>query len=686
MSNTVVDVLARLRADSTDMIRGLRNAASEARRMDGAFRDAEGRWRDASGRFVSASRRAEAGVRDLSNESSRAGGRIRSLASHLLHVGGVMAKVAGMASGLVSLLGPLAIGVVKVVSATAKLAGTLAPLAATLPALAAGLALVKGTVMMAGPAMQAAVKPVVDSFTKMQDRIGKLASASLPALSRGFVKVNIPTIQSGMERIAKAMDGVISRVGTWVNSSAGQAAIAMITNSTASAAERLAPKMAAVAIAIGNMVNRVGDPAIKGFADLLGAIADRARTWADSVTKADITRGILTAKEAAGGLSEKMRAIKEVVSWLANNQGKIKAFSDALAVIGIAIGVATGGWVAVLAGSVTLALNHWGKFKEGLTAAWKAAEGAWAAIVGNVWVQQIVTSLRRIAGLIKGDFIAAWAAVKPYLVAFGDAAGRAWDKIGPLVVRVLENKQVQAGLRAMALGIAAVVAALAAWAAATTVVTGLIVGAFSGLIAWLVGTFVVRIAGVVRVCLNAFGSFAHGLGSIISRIPGMEGVGRALMRAGDSAKNAANKVQDLANRLAGVKSRTVTVTVKTIGGGVTYAQYSDGSVLYKNPSGGSNRARARGGPVAAGQAYLVGENGPEMITPSRSGYVWPSGKGPSGASRALSGGGPMGGGPTRVVLEIRSSGSRMDNLIVEEIRKAIRTRAHGSVQLALGMS
>ncbi|WP_416797304.1 phage tail tape measure protein [Ciceribacter azotifigens] len=40
--------------------------------------------------------------------------------------------------------------------------------------------------------------------------------------------------------------------------------------------------------------------------------------------------------------------------------------------------------------------------------------------------------------------------------------------------------------------------------------------------------------------------------------------------------------------------------------------------------------RASGGPVSAGRSYLVGEKGPEIITPSRSGYVHPNGSGPGG--------------------------------------------------------
>jgi acid phosphatase family membrane protein YuiD len=50
----------------------------------------------------------------------------------------------------------------------------------------------------------------------------------------------------------------------------------------------------------------------------------------------------------------------------------------------------------------------------------------------------------------------------------------------------------------------------------------------------------------------------------------------------------------------------------------------------------------------------------------------------------LGAGGPLGGG--RVVLELHSSGSRVDDLLVEILRQAIRIRGGGDVQLVLGRS
>ena len=58
------------------------------------------------------------------------------------------------------------------------------------------------------------------------------------------------------------------------------------------------------------------------------------------------------------------------------------------------------------------------------------------------------------------------------------------------------------------------------------------------------------------------------------------------------------------------------------------AQMQGGNLSMGGGGGGEIiEARAAGGPVNAGQPYLVGENGPEIITPNRDAYVVPNGAG-----------------------------------------------------------
>jgi len=58
------------------------------------------------------------------------------------------------------------------------------------------------------------------------------------------------------------------------------------------------------------------------------------------------------------------------------------------------------------------------------------------------------------------------------------------------------------------------------------------------------------------------------------------------------------------------------------------------TAAFAAPFGGG---RAEGGPVAPGHAYLVGERGPELFTPSAAGAVSPSGARPINVTIALPG-------------------------------------------------
>jgi len=56
--------------------------------------------------------------------------------------------------------------------------------------------------------------------------------------------------------------------------------------------------------------------------------------------------------------------------------------------------------------------------------------------------------------------------------------------------------------------------------------------------------------------------------------------------------------------------------------------------------------KANGGPVSSGQTYMVGERGPELFVPGRSGTIVANDK--------------MGGGSTNVVVNVDASGSNVE--------------------------
>jgi phage-related minor tail protein len=75
------------------------------------------------------------------------------------------------------------------------------------------------------------------------------------------------------------------------------------------------------------------------------------------------------------------------------------------------------------------------------------------------------------------------------------------------------------------------------------------------------------------------------------------------------------------------------------------AAYSGGGIegITMGTFGG---ARAKGGPVSSGQTYMVGERGPELFVPGRSGTIVANDK--------------MGGGNTNVVVNVDAKGSSVE--------------------------
>lgn len=149
---------------------------------------------------------------------------------------------------------------------------------------------------------------------------------------------------------------------------------------------------------------------------------------------------------------------------------------------------------------------------------------------------------------------------------------------------------------------------------------GLVVIAIAALAAGLViaykksETFRDIVNGAFVKVLGAVDAFLGGIQKmlqVLGKIPGFEWADKAAAKV----KGARDAVQGLADKIAGVKSKTVTVTVIT--------REVMASEAKRDASKAANyySARANGGPVMPGQPYLVGEKGPELIVPRSAGHV-----------------------------------------------------------------
>lgn len=120
----------------------------------------------------------------------------------------------------------------------------------------------------------------------------------------------------------------------------------------------------------------------------------------------------------------------------------------------------------------------------------------------------------------------------------------------------------------------------------------------------------------------------------------------AIMALWDGMKQVASDLLDWVGGLAGkilAPFRQLKDTIAGWGWGDGAAAEAAGAAYLRNnpgmnPYGG---ARASGGPVTAGRSYLVGEEGPEIITPDKGGYVHPNGAIPGGAGA---------GGPSQITI------------------------------------
>lgn len=521
----------------------------------------------------------------------------RNFARLRANIARMMVQLTTYLTAFGSLLGPILNGFAAMSTAVGELVADLWPLLATLPAIAAAMTLVIGTIRMGAPAMGAALRPIGRAFAGIRDEIGELASAGLGRLARGFVRVNFPAIRDSMERLAVATNRVVRGVLGWLNTIDGQRTVRTVTEATASAFERLGPQVSNLVVSLGRMTRRVGDPAIRAFAGLLGTIADRVARWANGVTRADVLNAIQRLKSVSSATADAWRDIKDAVEWLTEHRGQITAASDAVAVAGLALGLATGNLPAVVAASATLLLNHFDWFRERLADAGKWIGQTWQKIAQNPWIQRIKAAFEDIGGYIRGDFSRAWKYLSGRIDELKESFSEAWETVGPFIERVLRNEDVRNGLRMIALGVGAAATAFIIFAVAVGSAAAIITAALGAVIAWLVGNFVRGIAGVIDKVLGAFAWMARGIAAAVR--PFNENLANSLENAATTADRAADRIRNALNGIHGV---TIPINVITQVNGRQASVSDMGRII-----AGSTRGQAIR--FSGGQSFSMGTAG-----------------------------------------------------------------------------
>jgi phage-related protein len=555
--------------------------------------------------------RLDAKVKATSKDTDRFGKVGDKVSKSMATAAKAVAKVAATVASVGSLVGPAVTGLfaaAKGAVALGKAGASLAPLAAFLPSMVGSVGLLVGTVKLAGPAFAKALTPITRQFfdadgnaSKLTKRVQALATKGVGPLAAGFVKLNMPTIGKAMERIATATNHVVVGVGKWVNTIAGQQLIAQVSNATAKAAETLAPKITAASIAVGNLAKRAGDRGITGFASLIGTIVDKFTAWANGTSTADINKALSNLALAFDKLKAAWGRVKGVIDWLAANRAKVKAFSTALGLVGIALGVLSGNWPAVVIGAFSLVANHWKSFQSTFSAVPAWWDGVWAKVSGNSNLQHLGHTISgfftTLVGPVKATFDKIAGAVGPQLSKLKDVILNqlvpaisdfieavkpmvAWlvDKLGPVLAKVW------AALVAIIRGAVEVISGIInvftglltgnwskVWEGIKQIFKGvwdIVVAVLKAALAIIVGLWSMAknaiISGaqaIVGVFLSTFGMIINGAVSAFGWIPG---IGPKLK----SAQQAFNRFKDGVNSaLQGLKDKTVTIHTYITGAG-----------------------------------------------------------------------------------------------------------------------
>lgn len=348
---------------------------------------------------------------------------LRKVAGHALSAARAVGKLVANVAAIAAVSGPAVSGLVatgKAFAAVGKAGASLAPLLAFVPSLAGGIGLLVGTVKLVKPAFAQAFEPITRHFVDAEGnasaftkRLQAAATNGVKPLAAEFVKLNMPAIEGGMMRIARQISLLVRGTLQWLNTTRGMQLIKTITEGTASAFEMLQPKIKTLIVNLGDLGTRAGGAGIKALAGVIGRILDRLTAWAANTTVEDITRALKDLSGYGIKLRQVFDVIRDIGRWLAENEGAVKHFSDVVAGIAIAVGLATGAIPAVIAGTVALIINHWNHLKA-----------PFAAAVD--WVRNVLERWRTDANRIRitEKIVAAWDALRS---AFNEAI----QEIGP---------------------------------------------------------------------------------------------------------------------------------------------------------------------------------------------------------------------------------------------------------------
>lgn len=346
-------------------------------RASSAF-DRAGRAADRLAERTGAADRASRGAADGSSRWGRELGILRGIAQRAGVAVGRMTAAVGLAGASLPLAG---LAAVKLAVALGKVASASAPLLSALPVLAGAGGLVGATFALAfgdaarkSEVFKRSVEPLTTAVGRLQQRLTETSMRGVRPLLADFVRLNMPALGGAMTRVAAAANRAAVGFGRWVNSGEGQRIVADLSERTADAFERLAPKLRDIGISIGRLAGRAIGPTFDRAVPALERLADRAKRFIDGLSVKDIEGAWRDLSGLLAGVRRKLRMLRDVGKWMVDNEEGVRQFSNALAGVALVAGVASGGWMLALGAGLTLLANNWDTVRTRTTGAARAVD------------------------------------------------------------------------------------------------------------------------------------------------------------------------------------------------------------------------------------------------------------------------------------------------------------------------
>lgn len=658
--------------------------------------------------------------RVVSAVASRIAGGLRALTSAAGRIGTVVAAAAAAA--------PVAGRLLEV----GRAAASAAPALLAFGVAGAAVAKTLGLIFAEGSAARQALQPVADAVKNAGAAASRAAAQGLAPLVAGFNRLNMPAVEGMMTRIGTATNRVLRGFLEWANSARGVETIKNILGPIGAAAERLAPAVTRVAISFASMLGRIMGVSLAAGESGLTGILNRLAEKFDKIDAESVSSGFEKIRDAAAKVRDVLSTLTEwigrAVEFYRRHRTEFGLMADGFAIAAIAFG----GPAGIIIGSVSLLIRHFDDLKAAwqrvvdyfnTPAGQKLADDLrqTASVVRDTVVtafealgrviqdkvlpfvrdqlapafqNHVLPAVREVAGFVKDTVIPA----------FERLANLFFDHLAPAFDRVMkaveDNEGQLSALWDVVKKVIEVVVNLATSVLGAQLVAALFVASHA--VAFMIdnlGRLIVVVAQVAAAILEMAANAIHGFRIMLnaalttvetvigafSRLPGPLGapfraaaqeVAAFRGRANAELSAAESKVRQTANSinnwLAGIHDKSIEVRVnhRTYYYPATYAQGGTTMIAGRAfPSGmaaggvaGASRAQG-GGP--RGSLTWVGEMGRELVRLPYGSRVVPHGQSEQIAARGGRG------GPARVVLELRSSGRRAEDLLLELLRHAI---------------